>query len=95
MSLTIEEVRRIALLARVRLRPEEEETLVSQLGAVVDYIDQLKEFSSATPQSTRRGLPEADDRSAASLDRGHFLRNAPATLDSFLMVPQVKGSDDE
>ena len=41
MALTLEEVRRIAALARLRLSPEEELRFVSQLGKIVDYIDHL------------------------------------------------------
>ena len=46
MELSIDEVRRIAHLARLRLSPEEEQTFCAQLGQIIDYFDQLSEYSS-------------------------------------------------
>ena len=42
MALNLEEVRKIATLARLRFTPEEEAVFVGQLGRIVDYIDQLQ-----------------------------------------------------
>lgn len=95
MSLTVEEVRRIALLARLRLSLDEEEMFVSQLSRVVDYIDQLRQFDVASEPREKAARGEAEDEVGPSLEQERFLDNAPATLDSFLVVPRVKGSDDE
>ena len=94
MALTIEEVRRIAALARLRLTPEEEQRLVSQLGRIVDYIDQLKDFPTGEPAAGHGASAEAADHAEPCLPRAFFLANAPDTLDEFLLVPQVKGSGD-
>lgn len=95
MALTIEEVRKIAALARLRFTPEEEAVYVGQLGRIVDYIDQLQGFETAeegTGQSAPEAAPEAEDRARETLPRELFLANAPASLDGFLLVPVVKGS---
>lgn len=94
MALTIEEVRRIAALARLRLSPDEEGQLVSQLSRIVDYIDQLKSFPTAAAIEHKAGSAEAEDRVGECLPRAFFLANAPDTLDDFLVVPQVKGGED-
>ena len=112
MALTIEEVRKIASLARLRFSPEEEATFAGQLGKIVDYIDQLQRFEPGAGAAAAQAAPaapaapgdpadaraaaapaasrEADDRTRPCLPRESFLRNAPAALDGFLLVPEVK-----
>lgn len=94
MALTLDEVRKIASLARLALGPEEESLFVGQLGAVVDYIDQLASYPSADPPASGPSAPEADDLPRPCLPREVFLANAPAALDGLLLVPGVKGSGD-
>lgn len=96
MSLDVEEVRRIAELARLQLSAGEEATFASQLSEIVDYIDQLRAFDAGVALS---GGVEPEQEVAANdvpaagrplLD--DFLDNAPASLDRFLLVPQVKAT---
>jgi aspartyl-tRNA(Asn)/glutamyl-tRNA(Gln) amidotransferase subunit C len=93
MALTTEEVRKIASLARLRFTPEEEATFAGQLGKIVDYIDQLQRLDAGEPtppSGTANAAPEADDVARPCLPREAFLANAPAALDGFLLVPEVK-----
>ncbi len=92
MALTIEEVRKIAALARLRFTPGEEAVYVGQLGKIVDYIDQLQQYETAEERPPALAVCEADDRPHATLPRPLFLANTPASLDGFLLVPVVKGS---
>jgi aspartyl-tRNA(Asn)/glutamyl-tRNA(Gln) amidotransferase subunit C len=91
MALTIEEVRKIAALARLRFSPEEEAVFVGQLGKIVDYIDQLQSYESGSEEEAVQGAPEAEDVPRDCLPREQFLANAPAAMDGFLLVPEVKG----
>jgi aspartyl-tRNA(Asn)/glutamyl-tRNA(Gln) amidotransferase subunit C len=91
MSLTLEEVRKIATLARLRFTPEEESVFVGQLGAIVDYIDQLQSYPLVEEGRPDLESREAEDRPHECLPRGLFLANAPATLDGFLVVPEIQG----
>jgi aspartyl-tRNA(Asn)/glutamyl-tRNA(Gln) amidotransferase subunit C len=91
MALTHDDVRKIATLARLRFTPEEEAKLTGQLAKIVDYIDQLQFFEAAAPAIVTRGVREADDRPSECLPRERFLANAPAAMDGFLLVPEVKG----
>lgn len=93
MALTIEEARKIAALARLRFTPEEEAVVVGQLGKIVDYIDQLQRYETCTEGETEQAAPEAEDRMRECLPREQFLANAPAALDGFLLVPEVKGAE--
>ena len=97
MALTIEEVRKIASLARLRFSPEEEQVFTDQLGHIVDYIDQLQRYETGEGEAAP-ALPvrEAEDRTHACLPREIFLDNAPASaLGEFLVVPEVKGGGDD
>jgi len=94
MALTHEDVKKIAALARLRFTPEEELRLTGQLAKIVDYIDQLQAFETAEPDLGSRGVEEAADQTAPCLPREKFLANAPASLDGFLLVPEVKGGGD-
>ena len=91
MALTHEDVKKIATLARLRFTPEEEEKLTGQLAKIVDYIDQLQQFEGAEPAAAVQGAREAEDRPHECLPREKFLANAPAAMDAFLLVPEVKG----
>jgi len=94
MALTHEDVRKIATLARLRLTPREEERFAGQLSDVVDYIDQLQGLAAETPETAVEGMRERVDQPGECLPRETFLANAPASLDAFLLVPEVKGSGD-
>lgn len=91
MALTHEDVKKIATLARLRFSPEEEEKLTGQLAKIVDYIDQLQRFEGAEPATVVQGVREMEDRPQECLPREKFLANAPAAMDAFLLVPEVKG----
>ena len=101
MALTLEDVRKIASLARLRFSPEEERVFTDQLGHIVDYIDQLQRYETGTKSEKTEAasaLPvrEAEDRLGPCLPREIFLANAPASaLGEFLVVPEVKGGGDE
>jgi len=94
MALTHEDVRKIATLARLRFTPEEEERFAGQLAKIVDYIDQLQSFAGEAPPSGLLGVREMEDRPHECLPRERFLANAPASMDAFLLVPDVKGGGD-
>lgn len=94
MALTLEEVRRIAALARLRLSPEEEARFVPQLGRIVDYIDQLRNYATAEPAAVPTADREAADQPAPCLPREAFLVNAPEAMGEFLVVPAIKATED-
>ena len=91
MALTYEDVRKIATLARLRFAPEDEERFAGQLAEIVDYIDQLQSFQGQAPAADVPGVREMADVPHECLPRERFLANAPASMDGFLLVPEVKG----
>jgi aspartyl-tRNA(Asn)/glutamyl-tRNA(Gln) amidotransferase subunit C len=99
MALTHEDVRKIATLARLRFTPEEEAKLTGQLAGIVDYIDQLQAFEGALEgedsATAVQGVRELEDQPHECLPREEFLANAPAAMDAFLLVPEVKAGGGE
>jgi aspartyl-tRNA(Asn)/glutamyl-tRNA(Gln) amidotransferase subunit C len=99
MALSASEISRIARLARLELSAEEARLYAEQLSRVVDYIDHIErheerlgrsdEPTRPAPAGTESTAPRLD-APGPTLDLADFLRNAPAALDRFLLVPQVK-----
>lgn len=98
MALTVDEVRKIASLARLRLTPEQETVFVHQLGRIVDYFDQLRSLGGDTgvgSDADPAPVHEAEDVPRPGLPRELFLANAPASAwGELLVVPEVKGGGD-
>ena len=93
MSLTIEEVRHIAFLARLELTPEEESRYAEQLSAILDYAQRLSEVDTDNIPPTASVLPLTAplrlDESRPSPPRPDILANAPQEEDGMFKVPPV------
>jgi len=48
----LEQVRKVAHLARLALSAEEEQQFTSQLSSILDYVDQLKELDTEAVEPT-------------------------------------------
>ncbi len=95
MSLSRDDVKKVSLLARLRLSDDELDTMTEQLGKIVHYIDQLSELDTAdvVPMAHAVELTNvfADDQPHESLDRDFALANAPKRDDECYRVPAVLG----
>ena len=95
MSLSAEEVRKVADLARLELSEADVETMARQLSAIVDYINQLQLVNTdgVEPLAHALDLHDVfrDDVPAKSLSEAEALANAPARKDNFYSVPAVFG----
>ncbi len=95
MALSLEEVRRIAALARLRLSPEEERTFAEQLSAILGYVEQLKELDVSGVEPMTHALaaggdvPLRADALQASLPPDEALANAPAREGTYFKVPRI------
>jgi aspartyl-tRNA(Asn)/glutamyl-tRNA(Gln) amidotransferase subunit C len=95
MALSLEEVRRIAQLARLRLSPEEERTFAGQLSAILDHVKQLEELdvSGVEPMTHALAAGEAgalrDDALAPGLSPDEALAAAPAREGTCFKVPRI------
>jgi aspartyl-tRNA(Asn)/glutamyl-tRNA(Gln) amidotransferase subunit C len=94
VALSLEEVRRIAALARLRLSPEEEETFAVQLSAILGYVEQLRELDVSGVEPMTHALaagevPLRPDALHESLTPAEALANAPAREGTCFKVPRI------
>jgi len=90
MSLSLEEVRQAAALARLRLTAEEEALFAEQLAKVVAYIDQLRGFETSPEAPDPGSGVEAPDEPQPDPRGELFLANAPEIRGSFYVVPRMR-----
>ena len=93
MALSNEEVGKVALLARLRLAPEELSRFTDQLNSIVDFVAQLQELDTTDVQPLAHGVEVhnvfREDARGEALPREDALANAPKrNVESFL-VPAV------
>jgi aspartyl-tRNA(Asn)/glutamyl-tRNA(Gln) amidotransferase subunit C len=94
MALSVEEVRRIAALARLRLLPPEEARLAGELSAILDYVRQLEELDVTGVEPMTHALaaaetPFREDAVTPGLSPADALANAPAREGTCFQVPRI------
>ena len=97
-KVSVEDVERVAELARLELAPEETPCMVQDLNAILDYVAELNELDTAgvaplAQVSELQGAGGAsslrDDVVVPSLDRAAVMSQAPETEGVFFKVPKV------
>lgn len=92
-ALSIDEVRKVALLARLALTPADEEKFARQLGNILGYVKRLQsvDLTGVEPMAHAVPLaaPERPDVVQPSLTREEALRNAPQRVGDGLAVPKI------
>ena len=93
MSLSTQDVAKVAVLARLRLSPQELETFTGQLNAIVDYVAQLQEPDTDGVEPLAHGIEVRnvfrDDVRGDALPREAALSNAPRRNKESFLVPAV------
>jgi len=97
MSLSDDQVRRIARLARIAIRPEESEAVSSRLNRILGVIEELKAvdtrgiepmahpLDAQLPEGQRLRVDEVTETDRREL----YQSVAPATQDGLYLVPKV------
>jgi aspartyl-tRNA(Asn)/glutamyl-tRNA(Gln) amidotransferase subunit C len=93
MSLTNDQVRWVAHLARLDLSEAELETMTRQLSSIIEYVDQLQKINTDNVEPLAHPLPIhnvfREDELVPSLLVDAALRNAPDRRANFFGVPAV------
>jgi aspartyl-tRNA(Asn)/glutamyl-tRNA(Gln) amidotransferase subunit C len=93
VSLDKDQVRQIALLARLNLKPEEHAELVDKLSRIVDFVDELSaaDTSDVIPMAHPLDVVQRlrPDVVTETDDRDHYQENAPSVTDGLYVVPRV------
>ncbi len=92
----IEQVRKVALLARLKLTDAEEQQFTEQLSSILDYVQQLDELNTENVEPTTRAIELSNITRQDDLkpfeDRESILDIAPDREDDFFKVPKILGS---
>jgi aspartyl-tRNA(Asn)/glutamyl-tRNA(Gln) amidotransferase subunit C len=93
MTLSEDEVKALALLARLELSAAERAAIAHQLSAILDYVRQLEQVNTDGVEPLAHPLPIQNvfraDEPAPSLPVEEALANAPARRGDFYGVPAV------
>jgi len=99
MSLTLDQVRKVAILARLELSDADLVQMQSQLSAILDYVAQLKELDTEGVEPLAHPLPIHNvfrpDEPTPSLSPNEALQNAPKREkgSDYFSVPAVFDTD--
>lgn len=93
MSLSLEQVRRVAHLARLQLTAEEEQRFASQLSAILEAMQSLSEVDTSGVEPTSHAsfaLEQwREDEVRPSLGAGRAVASAPARSGTSFAVPKI------
>jgi aspartyl-tRNA(Asn)/glutamyl-tRNA(Gln) amidotransferase subunit C len=92
-TLSAEQVRWVAHLARLELTPAELETMTAQLGRILGYVAQLRAVDTKGVEPLAHALETTNvfrpDEPGVSLPADEALANAPRRVQNFFGVPAV------
>ncbi len=87
------DVRDVARLARIELTDKETETFQSQLGSVLEYVEQLGRLDLTGVEPTAHANPVfnvfREDEAKPGLQRQAVLANAPHSANNLVLVTKV------
>jgi aspartyl-tRNA(Asn)/glutamyl-tRNA(Gln) amidotransferase subunit C len=93
MNITIEDINKIAKLARLGLSSEETATFANQMGNILSYVETLNELNTDGITPTSHAVPvENAFRPDVVYPSGIIdksLTNAPESADNYFRVPPV------
>lgn len=94
-----EQVKKVALLARLELTPEEETQFTTQLSSILEYFEQLSELDTEGIPPTTRAIELSNvmrsDELAVEIEPSNLLNIAPESEDQFFRVPQILSTDED
>ena len=92
-KITLEQVRHVALLARLELSPQDENRLRTDMDEMLAYVDKLNELDTKnvapTTQVGEAGTPMRDDEVTNRPDVDAILANAPSRDRNYFKVPKI------
>lgn len=94
MPLSKDEVRHVAMLARLGLEPGEEEFYADQLSSILSHIDRLQQLDTEAIPPTAQVVPVTnplrEDDPRPCLTQEEALANAPAAVNGMFRVPSIQ-----
>ncbi len=94
MSVSKEEVKKIAELARLKFEENELDNFTQQFNKILEYMDKLNELDTENVEPLSHPVEPKENRfrkdeKKPSVKREEALRNAPDSNEEFFKVPKV------
>ena len=93
MNADKETLRKMARLARLDIKPEDEERMLADLNRILTWVEKLRELDTTGVEPLTHISPETnvlrDDTVSETLARNEALRNAPQHDGRHFRVPKV------
>ncbi|HOY71290.1 MAG TPA: Asp-tRNA(Asn)/Glu-tRNA(Gln) amidotransferase subunit GatC [Methylotenera sp.] len=93
MALSIEDIKKIAHLARIEVSESEAQVTLTKLTGIMGLIEQMQavDTTGISPMSHSQDVVQRlrDDVVTKTNERALFQQNAPATADGLYLVPKV------
>jgi aspartyl-tRNA(Asn)/glutamyl-tRNA(Gln) amidotransferase subunit C len=93
MNISVADVEHVARLARLELSENEKKLFAGQMGAILGYVEKLKELNTEGILPTSHAVPMEnafrEDATRPSIGIEKALANAPDRAESFYRVPKV------
>jgi aspartyl-tRNA(Asn)/glutamyl-tRNA(Gln) amidotransferase subunit C len=95
MTITDQDTRHIAKLARLRFTDNEIEKMAKELNTILDYVHKLDELDTNKVEPLNHVIDLQnvfrEDEVKPSTDVNEILKNAPSKTEQFFRVPKVIG----
>jgi len=92
-KITVQEVEKVANLARLTFDEEEKKQFTNHLAQILDYIDKLNELDTTDVSPTSHVIPirnvTKEDVVKSSYPREVVLKTAPSAEEGYFEVPKV------
>ncbi len=93
MSVDLDTVKRVARLARIAVSEEEATVMAGKLNSILGFVEQLNEVDVSGVEPMTSVIPMEMKKRADAVTDGNkaadIVANAPATEESFFLVPKV------
>ena len=93
MSIDNSTVKKVATLARIEIRKDEESKLIEELNNILGWVDELKKVDTENVEPMLSVFNESmnmrEDKSESNYNNDQILKNAPNSNSGFFVVPKV------
>ena len=91
--ITLDEVKKVAKLSRLKITEEEAQKFSEQLNSILEYASKINELDTDNIQSTSHSIPMKNvlrsDELRQSYPREKMLKNVPLQENGFYKVPKI------
>jgi aspartyl-tRNA(Asn)/glutamyl-tRNA(Gln) amidotransferase subunit C len=98
-KIDLEQVRKVAHLARLEITEEEEKQLTTQLSSILEYFEQLSELDTENVPPTTRAIDVSNitrpDELQPFSSKKDLLAQAPEQEGDYFRVPKILNTDEE